>query len=181
MVSNLLISSSISIDIVFFVIIIAGIALGATRGFVRGVCKLGGWIFSTIVAFSFAAPFKNSLEKWFGLQTALSNALKSTTAASWISIVISFIALMVIVRFGAWLLGKIGSALIGTSRTLTGIDRFLGAILGLVEAALFIFIILTIFYWLNIASVNRFILSSNIVGKIYCWDWFLWAARLKFL
>ncbi len=174
----LLIKGAWILDVIFFVVIALGILIGVARGFVKGICKLAGTFFAVGFAVSFCVPLKNSLESWFGLTTALGNAIKSAKIAGWLSIAISFVALVIVIKLGAWLLGKAGSALVGRSAFLKTVDRFLGGLLGIVKALLVLFILLAIFKWISIPSVNTFIGSSSIVGRIYNSAWFTRAVRL---
>lgn len=178
---QLLAAGAWTLDVVFFGIFLVGIFLGVAFGFLKYVGKITGTIFSLVLAVSFCVPFKNNLESWFGLQTALYNSIGSATAASWISVAIAFVALALVVRLGAWLFGHIGTSLIDRVKPMAVINRVLGGVLGAVFAAAFIFLLLALFYWINIESVNTFINESTIVGAIYRWKWFEYAAHFSFL
>ena len=177
---NLLASSAWVLDVAFIVILLFGILFGTWRGFVKGVCKLAGTVFAIFVAFTFCNAFKNSLESAFGLTSAIAAGV-GETVANWLSIAISFVLLFIIVKLGAWLLGKLGTALVNKVGFFRLINRILGGILGLVQALLLIFLILTICYWVGAESVNTFIGQSSIVKTIYEWEWFQWAAQFNFL
>lgn len=178
-------SSAWILDVVFFVILLLGLLFGAWRGFIKGVCKLAGTIFALFVAFTFCNPFKNSLENWFGMTTAIANGLGGTevavTAASWLSIAISFVLLFIIVKLLSWLLGKIGTGIAEKSTIFSKLNRLLGGILGLAEGLFLIFLLLTICYWIPSESLHAFIGESTIVGRIFEWDAFQWAAQFQFL
>lgn len=169
------------LDVVFFVLIIGGIFFGVHRGFVAGICKLAGTILAVFVAFSFCTMFQYTLETWFGLTTALYNVIGNEKAAYWIAVVISFIALVILVKLCAWLLGKLFTSVINKVKAFAFINRLLGGVLGLVMAGAAIFLILTLFQWIQIESVDSFISSSTIVGAIYNWDWFREAASFSWL
>lgn len=173
-------SSAWVLDVLFIVILLLGILLGTWRGFVKGVCKLAGTIFAIFVALTFCNAFKNSLESAFGLTSAIANGV-GETVANWLSIAIAFIALFIIVKIGAWLLGWIGTALVDKVSFFRVINRILGGILGLVEALFLIFLLLTICTWINADAINTFIGQSSIVNAIYEWEWFRWAAQFNFL
>lgn len=177
---NLLASYAWIADLVFILLLVAGILLGAWRGFVAGVCKLAGTIVAVLIALSFCNVFKNSLESWFGLTTALTGAV-GEKFAGWISIAISFAVLFAVVKLTVWLLEKLGSGLIERSQVFSKINRFLGGLLGLAEAAVVIFLILSICYWIDVEAVNTFLSESTIVSAIYNWEWFVWAAEFHFL
>lgn len=169
------------IDVVFMFILIGGILLGIHRGFVAGICKIAGTFLAVFVAFSFCTMFQHTLESWFGLTTALYHAIGSEKAAYWIAVVISFIALVIIVKLCAWLLGKLFTSVIDKLSAFAFINRLLGGLLGLVMAAASIFLILTFFQWIHVGSVDNYISSSTIVGAIYNWDWFKEAATFSWL
>ena len=168
------------IDLVFFFILLVGLLFGAWRGFVKGVCKIAGTIFALFIAFSFCNPFKNCLENWFGLTSAISASGVGDVFAGWIVIAISFVALFLIVRLGAFLLGVIGKALAHSCKFFAGIDRFFGALLGLCEAFVLVYLLLTICYWIGVPSINVYLDASFVVGAIYRSDWFVWAATFQY-
>ena len=178
---NLLAAGAWVLDVVFFAIIALGILGGVALGFLRGVCKIAGTIFSVALSVAFCVPFKNDLERWFGLQSALANSIGSALAASWISTIISFLVLGVVIRLLAWLLGHVGTAIVEKSEAMKTVNRFLGGLLGLVGAAAVIFLLLAIFFWISAPSIDAYICDSTIVGAIYQWDGFQFAARFSFL
>ncbi len=178
---NLLAAGAWVLDIVFFAVILLGILTGVCLGFLRGICKIAGTLFSISLAVAFCVPFKNTLESWFGLQTALTNSIGNATAASWVTTAISFVALVIVIRLLAWMLGHFGTALIDKSGAMRSLNRFLGGLLGLVGAAAAIFLLLAIFYWVSVPGVDEFISESTIVGAIYKWDAFRYAAQFSYL
>lgn len=166
------------LDVAFFVILFLGTLIGAIRGFIKGICKIAGTIFAAFVAFSFCISFSNALERWFGLQTALSGAV-GNVFASILSIVISFIALFIIVKLLAWALGKFGTFIVKKSKGAMAINRFLGALLGMFKSLLVIFVLLAICYWLPLGALHDYINHSVVVGAIFNWDLFINIAHLK--
>lgn len=164
------------IDVVFIGILLFGLIFGVTRGFVRGVCKIAGTIFSLVVAFFFCNQLSASLESQFGLTTMLANAIGSANVAYWIMVVGSFIVLAVIVRLLAWLVGKIGKTLIEKSKALACVDRVLGGILGVAEALIVVLLVLLILKWISFDAVNAYLGQSMIVGKLYFGEWLEWLA-----
>ncbi len=167
------------IDVAFFAIILLGTLFGVWRGFLRSVCKLAGTIFSLVVAFGFCVSFKNTLESWFGLETALRNAISAVPKlGTWISIIISFIALVIIVRLLAWGAGVLGKTVVKQFSALNKIDKFLGGLLGLFLGALLVFLLLSICLWIPSESLHAYISQSKVVGAIFNWDAFQNAARL---
>lgn len=172
-------------DAVFFAILALGLLIGLIRGFVKSVCKLAGTIVSIFIAFTFCNAFKNTLENWFGLTTALANAFGGTEAAvkaaSWVSIAIAFVALVIVVKLLSWLTGKIGTALIERSPVFLKINRVLGAIFGLAEGVILIFLLLTVCYWIPSESLHELLGNSTVVGAIFRWETFQWAAEFQFL
>ena len=159
------------LDVVFFAVILIALAIGVWRGFIKGICKIAGTIFAIVFSVCFCVPMENSLESTFGMTTALSDAV-GATAGGWIAVVLSFVILVVIIKLGAWLLGKLGTKLVDRFAPLKTVNKLLGGLLGLVKALVFIFLLLAILKWIGLASVNEFIDSSAIVKHIYYWDWF---------
>ncbi len=167
-----------TLDIAFFVILLLGLFFGAWRGFVRGIMKVAGWLFSLVVAFFFCMPLRTFLQDTFGLVTMLSNAMGGrNTLADILSVVICFVALLILVKFFTWLLGRGGTALVNQNKVARGINKFLGALLGLVKAVIAFFILLMlakwIENWLALETIGNFIRSSFVVSKIYDWEWFV--------
>lgn len=162
------------LDVIFFAVLLLGMLFGVWRGFVKGICKLAGTIFAVVFAFTFCVPMKNSLDSWFGLTAALGG----TTLSGWISVVISFIVLVVLIKLGAWLIGKVGSVLVEKFAPLKVVNKILGGLLGLAKAMLLIFILLAILKWIDAAAVNEFIAQSAVVSRIYFSEWFMHAFHL---
>ena len=169
---NLLSNAAVSLDVAFFVIIFLGLLFGVIRGFIKSVCKWAGTIVAIFVAFTLCNAFQGALDQWFGLTGALISAINNEKIAGWIALAISFIALLVGAKILAWLLGKIGTALVDRVKAFSVINKFFGGLFGLFEALVLIFLILMICRWLSIESVDNFIAQSSIVGKIYQWEWF---------
>jgi uncharacterized membrane protein required for colicin V production len=165
--------------------LILGIFLGARRGFVAGVCKLAGTIFALAVAFAFCNSFQVTLEGWFGLTTALAGAIGNEKIAGFLAIGISFFVLLTVVKIGAWLIGKFGTALVEKARPLAIVNCFLGGLLGILKAAIVAFLLLTackyLIDWLHLQAMYDFITSSTVVGAIFQWEWFLEATTFSFL
>jgi len=217
------------VDILFFIILIAGIWLGATRGFVNSIAKLAGTLFSLIFAVMFAIALSNTLENWFGMTTALTNwiagffqgaeyttefgrvlsgaelsdalqdvngfarilicwafggaetisasatpaLLLGMTLAKWSSILISFVILFVIMKFGVYLLAKGLNALVNKVALFKIVNQTLGGVFGFVKAFLAILVLLMICTWLPIDGLHNYLTSSAIVGSIYHAPWFL--------
>ena len=178
---NLLASGAWALDVAFFAIILIGILAGVSAGFLRCVSKIVGTIVSVVLAASFCVAFKNNLESWFGLQTALTNATHSALAASILSTVISFLALVIVIRLLAWLFGHVGTALVEKNKFMAGLNRFLGGLVGGMLAAAFIFLLLAVMFWIDVGAANKFISDSSVVGAIYNWEYFRYAARFSFL
>lgn len=166
------------LDILFFALILLGIGFGAWRGLFKSVCKMAGTVFSVSFAFIFCISFSNALEGWFGLETLLA-AKVGTLFASILSIIISFVGLVILVKLGAFLLGVLGKTFVKQSKLLNSIDRFFGGLLGGVMALLLIFFLLAVCSWINTAGLNAYIDSSYVVKAVYHWDWFVQAAHLK--
>lgn len=168
-----------ALDLIFFLILLLGLVLGSWRGFVKGICKLAGTIFAIVVAVTFCNPFKNALESWFGMTSLFASSV-GETFGSILAVIVSFIILFTLVKLGAMLLGALGNALANSCKFFEVINRFFGALLGLVEAVFLIYLILTVCYWLGSDTLNHYISQTVIVSAIYRSDWFIWAANFKY-
>ena len=155
------------LDVIFFVLLLFGCFVGAKVGLVAGVCKIAGWVLSFVIPFICCVAFKDTLESWFGMVTAIGNGIGNTKIAGWISIVISFILLCIIVRLGTFIIARVGHALTKSNKPIAVIDTVLGGVLGMVEAFLAMYFVLLICGWLPAESLHTFIGNSTVVGAIY--------------
>lgn len=219
------------LDIVFFVLLVGGIALGAYKGFIRSICKFAGTLFAIIFAILFCVSFATFLENLFGMTSAIANGLTNafsgkegydiglassvpgaeitvalneigigkltqfiiglafknveiipagtTTAmlissalAKWISIVIAFVLLIVIIKLGVLLIGKGLKCVVDRVAPMRILDQTLGGVFGLLEAVFAIFLLLMICNLIPIAALHEFISSSAVVGAIFNSEWF---------
>lgn len=175
--NNLLVSAGVVLDIVFFIILALGLFMGVKRGFWRGICAIAGTIFSLAIGVVFCRRFQYFIDETLGIhmtqaiQGGLGKTIPSELIANslgeWIAIAISFLILVLLVRLLAWLVGKLGKALVEKSKVFRVFDRLLGGILGLVQAMLLLSIIFSICYWLPWEGLHNFISSSSVISKIY--------------
>ena len=230
MTFDLLASWTWTIDVVFLLLLVAGTAFGAFRGFISGICKMAGTLFAIVFAVIFCVSFSNFLENVFHLTTALANALTNSfhkealltplpvdiagadvkaaleelgvgwlprslisasfssvetipagttaamllgsTLAKWISIAISFVLLIVLVKLAAVILDKSLSGLVDKVAPFRVINQLLGALLGLLKAGILAFVLLAICSWIPIEGLHNFLSSTAIVGPIFHSDWF---------
>lgn len=230
MTFDLLASWTWTIDVVFLLLLVAGTAFGAFRGFISGICKMAGTLFAIVFAVIFCVSFSNFLENVFHLTTALANSLTNSfhkealltplpvdiagadvkaaleelgvgwlprilisasfssvetipagttaamllgsTLAKWISIVISFVLLIVLVKLAAVILDKSLSGLVDKVAPFRVINQLLGALLGLLKAGILAFVLLAICSWIPVEGLHNFLSSTAIVGPIFRSDWF---------
>lgn len=173
------------LDVIFFIILLLGIFLGAKAGFIKGVCKIAGTVLAFVVAFTFANGLSAAFEDWFGLTSSMGSGALGMKAAGWISYVICFVLLAILTKLGAWLLGKLGTALAESLKPFEIVNRFAGGVLGLLEALILIFLIMSVAYWiangLNVTALDEFISNSSVVGAIYRSEFFIDIANFRFL
>jgi membrane protein required for colicin V production len=102
------------------------VLLGVWRGFVREVLSLAGWIVGIWLAIRFAP--------------ALGRGLPAEVALVEVRIAVAAVAIvvgaLVVAAILAWLIGKLMSAV-----RLSGTDRLLGAVFGLLRAALILLLL----------------------------------------
>jgi len=226
MTSTLLAQASWIMDVLFFLVLVGGLALGVQRGFIKGICSLAGTLFSIAFAFFFCVSFEVFLDNVFGMTTAISNGLvgafsgseamstpigsgdlaqaleeasvpsfianaivgafdgmgvpDGTTpamlvapvVAKWIGIAISFVLLILIMKIGTWLVGKLLTALVERIPIVGTVNMLLGGLLGLFKGLILLFIVFMILSWIPSESMHTFIAESGVVGKIFVSDWF---------
>ena len=167
--SMLLAAGAWALDVAFFVIIVLGIAMGVSRGFVAFLCKIAGTIFSVAIAITFCVTLQNSLESWFGMTTAIAVGIGNATIAKVLAIAISFVILVILVRLLTWLIGKLATSLIDKFAPLRFVNRLLGGIMGALAGVMLIFLLLAICHWIPAPSMHEFIHSSTVTGKVFDW------------
>lgn len=177
--NSLLAAGSWVIDVVFFALIILGILLGVKRGFIAGICKLVGTIFSIVVGVVFCVALQASLERSFGATSAINDAI-GAPFGEWIMVVLSFIFLVALVKLGCWLIGSFGDSIAKGAKPLRIVNMCLGGILGAFKLFIVFFVILAIFRWIPSESLHNFISSSGVVGKIFDSQWFIDATHMNF-
>lgn len=136
----------------------SGATIGAMLGDINGIAR---WFIST--------SFKSVELIPAGTTPAI---LIGSVLAKWISIVISFVALVILIKLGAVLITKLFDALKDKMTPVRIVDQALGAVLGLLKAVLLIFILLLIMNWLPIGALHDYISSSAVVGRIFTSGWF---------
>ena len=63
------------LDIILIVLVLAIAVVGMFRGFLRSLLRFCGTLVTLALSIWLAKPFSNLLESWFGMSTALGNAL----------------------------------------------------------------------------------------------------------
>lgn len=53
------------LDVIFFVMLFLGAGIGTRIGFVKGVCRIAGWILSIVIPFMFCAPLRRRWKDGF--------------------------------------------------------------------------------------------------------------------
>ena len=124
-----------------------------------------GWIQRWLIALSFA----NVEIIPAGTTAAM---LLGSLFSKWISIIISFILLILLIRLGVRLFAKAVTAIKEHFAPLRFVDQAFGAVLGFIKAGFMIFFLLLVCNWLPIEGLHAFIESSGVVGRIFVSEWF---------
>lgn len=98
--------------------------------------------------------------------------LIGSVLAKWISIIISFVLLLVLIRVGAFFLAKALKKVVDKFAPTRTIDQLLGALLGFAKAFFVVSLVIMFFNWLPITGVRNMIISSHVVGPIARSEWF---------
>jgi len=113
-----------SLDWAIVAIIVVSCAIGIWRGLMREVFSLAGWVAAVVLSLRFAAPLGVHLPgdiDWPILRTAIAVAI-----------------IVIVCVFAAGLLGWLVQRFIAAAK-LTGSDRMLGAVFGLLRGVLILF------------------------------------------
>ena len=124
-----------------------------------------GWLYRVIISGAFSSVEVIPA----GTTPAM---LLGSTLAKWISIAISFVLLVLIIKLASVLLDKCLSGFVDKVAPFRVVNQLLGAILGLVKAGVVIFLLLAICSWLPIDGLYTFLSSTAIVGPIFSSGWF---------
>jgi membrane protein required for colicin V production len=114
------------IDWAIVALVSVSVLLGLWRGLVREVLSLAGWVVGIVLAIRYAVPLGEGLPFDIGVAPA-------RTALAALAIVLATVLAAGIV---AWLIGKLLAAV-----KLSGADRLLGALFGLLRAALILLLV----------------------------------------
>ena len=179
--TSLLAAGAWVLDVLFFVLMIAGILFGVWRGFLKGICKLAGTIFAGVIAVTFCVSLQASLDKSFGWTTKINTAIGAPWG-KWIMVIVSFVFLLLLVQGGCWAIGAAGTALVDRFAPFRIINMILGGILGAFQMFTILFVLFAIFRWIPSESLHNFISSSTVMGAIYNptpGSWFYAATNLR--
>jgi len=99
--------------------------------------------------------------------------LFASVIAKWLSVVISYLILFVIIKLGVFLLGLLAGVIREKITFFRILDQALGGLLGLIVGVFLVFILLSICYWIPSDSLHEFISSGALVGSIFQSDWFV--------
>lgn len=115
-----------ALDWAIVAVITVSVLLGALRGFVREVLSIAGWVVGIGLALRYAGDLGRALPldlPWPEARTAL-------------AAVAIVVATLLTAGLVAWIIGRLMSAV-----KLTGTDRLLGALFGLLRAALIVLLV----------------------------------------
>lgn len=135
------------LDFLWLLLLIWGAYSGFKRGFVAEACSLGAFLIATMSSVKLMELLARLFQKW-GINLA--------SAAPYIIFVVAFIAIVIIVT----LLGKLFGRLIHMT-LLGGIDKMMGAVLGVFKWAFFIGV------FLCLANVLQLRLSHSYLADNY--------------
>ncbi|MFO1407068.1 MAG: CvpA family protein [Steroidobacteraceae bacterium] len=113
-----------TVDLIFAGVILLSTLFGAIRGFLRESVALLGWLVGLWLAWRHA----DAVVPYLG------GALAGTLLQVWVARILVLLAVVV----AAWLAGSLLSWLVQRSGLTLGMDRFLGALFGLVRGAVIV-------------------------------------------
>jgi len=126
-----------SVDFVIVLLILASVAIGAWRGFTTEAMSLATLLAAVAIAWLFAAQLEPMLGEW-------SSAVE---VRLWAARVVLFVAVLIIGGLLSWVARK----LVRTSG-LSGIDRSLGGVFGLLRAAVFLGLAVLVIQFMGLAQ-----------------------------
>ncbi|HEX6591384.1 MAG TPA: CvpA family protein [Moraxellaceae bacterium] len=144
-------------DIVILVVIALSVLLGVFRGFVREAFSLAGWFLAYVVARLFHAP----------LEAMLADAITTPSlrlAVAWGGL---FVATLLLCSVAAWMIMSLMEA-----AGLRGMDRFMGAIFGLLRGLILVLALLVMLApfvgkdaWWQQAKLPREFMRYQLLGS----------------
>lgn len=117
------------VDYALVGIVLISLLVGAWRGFVREVLSLISWILAFVVSLRFAGEFSNWITPW----------VHAAVVRNVVAHVFLFFAVLLIGGLAGWILAKLVH-----SAGLGGVDRMLGAGLGLIRGALIVVVVVMV-------------------------------------
>lgn len=114
------------LDYAIIVVMLVSLAIGAWRGAIREVINIAGWVLAFILAHAFSATLAPYFADWMAEPVYRS--------------VVAWIVIFVVVLIFAALLASLLSELV-RKLGLSGVDRLLGAMVGLLRGALVVIVL----------------------------------------
>ena len=114
------------LDYAIIVVVLVSLAIGAWRGAIREVINIAGWVLAFILAHAFCATLAPYFADWM--------------AEPVYRLVVAWIVIFVVVLIFAALLASLLSELV-RKLGLSGVDRLLGAMVGLLRGALVVIVL----------------------------------------
>ncbi len=157
------------IDILIIVFFVISVMIGIYRGFVREVLSVGSWVLAALVAYRFGETVSTYIKPYIN-QEPLDLA---------IAYVVVFLAALIALSVLSHIIGQVFS-----SSGMSGIDRVLGSVFGVLRAAVIVAILILVGrfmamdgqqWWLDSGFLDSFeplvnwlksLLPADIVQKI---------------
>lgn len=98
--------------------------------------------------------------------------LLGVAIGGWASVIICFVILFVIIKFGIYLISKGMNALVNKIAFFRILNQTLGGLFGLLKSVLIVFAVLIVCMWLPIDTLHSALIESTVVGAIYNSGWF---------
>lgn len=158
------------LDLLILIILVAGLIVGAKRGLIVQAMHMGGFLIALIVAYIYYKPLAELFVLWvpypgFTEDTMVAVVIESLDIDATFYNILAFAVIFFIMKFILQIIASIFDFIMYLP-VLNSINRLLGAVLGLIEFYLLLFIALYVLALVPIDSIQVILNKSILTGLV---------------
>ncbi len=158
------------LDLLILIILVAGLIVGAKRGLIVQAVHMGGFVIALIVAYIYYKPLAELFVLWvpypgFNEDSTVSVVIESLDIDATFYNILAFAVIFFAVKIILQIIASIFDFIMYLP-VLNSINRLLGAVLGLVEFYLLLFIALYVLALVPINSIQVILNKSILTGLV---------------